>query len=334
MLRRSAGPALVGSGVFLLALAVLLPTVVYPRIAVLPADPRTARTAKGSGFTVLVPRSPEEGGFRVHRDAGVTSQLWVTADPGGSPGENDVNWRVATSVSVDGAGLLSATVEGVSLDRRTARTTNCCRDYVITDYDDVAGEPVRHEGYAFTFPFDVQKQDYPIWDVNIRGTEPARYAGEETRLGVDVYRFEQTVPEQKIGTQELPADVMGLPPGPSVVADSMYTTRRTYWVEPNSGAIVDYRETLDRRFVYADRVVPIVQGTLSSVHGPGADEPLEAARSAAASLPMMRRTLPLVLAPLGLACLVAGAALAARRHRRHPAATRDVEERALTGAGA
>jgi hypothetical protein len=36
MLRRATGPALVGTGVFLVVLAVLLPAVVYPRLAVLP----------------------------------------------------------------------------------------------------------------------------------------------------------------------------------------------------------------------------------------------------------------------------------------------------------
>jgi hypothetical protein len=39
---------------------------------------------------------------------------------------------VATSTSVDGKGLLQATVEIVSLNRRTAEAVNCCGDATIT----------------------------------------------------------------------------------------------------------------------------------------------------------------------------------------------------------
>src|SRR4051794_2571743 len=124
MLRRTAGPALVGAGIFLVVLAVLLPTVVYARLAVLPLDPRSAQTAHGTGFTVFLPRSVADGGLRLYRDVGVTSKVWVTEDRSSGPRPRDspnVNWRVATTTSVDDVGLLQVTVEGISLDRRTAR---------------------------------------------------------------------------------------------------------------------------------------------------------------------------------------------------------------------
>src|SRR5690348_4032709 len=76
MLRRIAGPVLVGAGIFLVVLAALLPTVVYPRIAVLPADPRTLQIAHGSGFTVFLPRSVADGGLKLYRDVDVTSKVW------------------------------------------------------------------------------------------------------------------------------------------------------------------------------------------------------------------------------------------------------------------
>src|SRR4051794_3121990 len=200
MLRRAAGPALVGSGIFMIVLAVLLPTVVYPRLAVLPFDPRSAQVAHGTGFTVFLPRSVEDGGLRLYRNVGVTSKVWVTEDRsnGARPKDSpNVNWRVATTTSVDEVGLLQVTVEGISLDRRTAVATNCCRDYLITENDDTVGEPLEHRGYVFMFPFGVQKKDYPLWDANIKGTADARYVGEEKRRGLNVYRFQQTVKDQK-----------------------------------------------------------------------------------------------------------------------------------------
>ena len=319
MLRRLAGPALVGEGVFLIVLAVLLPTVVSPRLAVLPHDPRSAQTAHGTGFTVFVPRSTAEGGLRLYENVGVTSKVWVTEDrsQGARPPDSpNVNWLVATSTSVDGVGLLQVVVEGVSLDRRTALATNCCRDYVITEAGDTVGEPVRHRGYVFQFPFGVEKRSYPLWDSNVRSTVDARYAGEGRRHGLTAYRFVQEVPDRKTGTQVLPGEMFGLP-DPVVVADARYRTTRTFWVEPNSGAIVDYTESMDRRFVYQGRVLPVIQGTLSLQPGPGADEMLKLIRTAAIGLPLVKRTLPLIFTPLGLLLALAGAVLT---WRRRPAA--------------
>jgi hypothetical protein len=314
-MRRIAGPALVGTGIFLVVLAVLLPTVVYPRLAVLPLDPKAAQTAHGTGFTVFVPRSEEEGGLKLYRDVGVTSKVWVTEDrgdgtrPAGSP---DANWRVATTTSVDGVGLLEVVVEGVSVDRRTALSTNCCRDYVITQPDDTVGKPVRHSGYVVQFPFDVRKRSYPIWDSTIEDTVDAQYLGTDERRGLTVYRFVQRVPEQKVGTQELPGSVLGLPDA-SVVADSMYRTTRTYWVEPASGAVVDYTESMDRRFVYQGHVLPAIQGTLALQHD-ASDATFDLVRTAAIGLPLVKRTLPMIFAPLGLLLVLAGSYLTWRRH--------------------
>jgi len=322
MLRRLAGPALVGEGVFLIVLAVLLPTVVYQRLAVLPLDPRAAQTAHGEGFTVFVPRSTADGGLRLYRNVGVTSKVWVTEErsQGARPADSpNVNWRVATSTSVDGVGLLQVVVEGVSLDRHTALATNCCRDYVITEAGDTVGEPVHHRGYVFQFPFGVEKRSYPLWDSTIEDTVDARYVGTDRRYGMSVYRFVQRVEDRKTGTQELPGEVFRLP-DPVVVADARYRTTRTYWVEPNSGAVVDYTESMDRRFVYRGHVLPVIQGTLALEPGPGADDMLRLIRTAAIGLPLVKRTLPLVFAPLGLAMLLAGAYLIRRRVRPASAA--------------
>jgi hypothetical protein len=308
----------VGTGIFLVVLAVLLPTVVYPRLAVLPFDPRASQTVHGTDFTVFMPRSAADGGLKLYRGVDVTSRVWVTEETGSGPRPADspnVNWRVATTTSVDGVGLLQVMVEGVSLDRRTARATNCCRDYVITQAGDTVGRPVTHSGYVFMFPFDVQKQAYPLWDVGVEGTVDAYFAGEERRRGLRVYRFVQTVSDRKIGTQELPGRVFRLS-DPSVVADARYATRRTFWVEPNSGAVVDFQQTMDRRFTYQGRVLPVFQGTLKLRHGGGDDATLDLVRQAAFGLPLVKRTLPWTLGPLGADLLVGGIVLIVRRSRR------------------
>jgi hypothetical protein len=113
----------------------------------------------------------------------------------------------------------------------------------------------------------------------------------------------------------------------------MYTTRRIYWVEPNSGSVVDYSETMDRRFVYQGHVLPIIQGTATMDDSPGRREDHRHRADGGAALPLVHRTLPLVFVPLGLVCLVAGSVLVVRRNRRRDADDVELPERTLTGAG-
>lgn len=334
MLRRIRPIITIGSGAYWIVMAFLLPLVVYPRLAVLPLDPQAKQMLHGTGFNVLVPRSADQGGLKVYRGVGITGIVFVSADPsqGTRPADSpNADWRIATTMRVDGVGLLSTTVEGVSLDRRTALASNCCADYLITDANDSVGVPMPHQGYAAAFPFNVQKQNYQYWDSSIKNTATATFTGEEKRRGLNTYRFDLYVDEQKLGTQALPGQLFGLNT-PSVVADSMYHTHRTYWVEPATGAIVDYREAMDRRFVYGGKTVPAIQGTLTMVPDNN-DRNFRLTKLGAFGLPLLRHTLPLVFGLLGIGLIAFGLSRL-RRDRATQAEAGEAEARHLVrGAG-
>ena len=213
MLRRILGPGLIGTGIFLLVMAYMLPFAVYPKLAILPTDPQAAQVAHGTGFNVFLPRQVKDGGVKIYRNVAVTSKVFVSEDTtgGAKPADSpNAHWRVATRTYVDGKGLLQTTVEGVSLDRRTSLSNNCCGDYMLTEKGDTVGKPLVHEGYVFMFPFGTEKKDYPVWDGVVEKTFPARYQATEKRRGFTTYRFVQDVPNMKNGTEELPGGLFGL----------------------------------------------------------------------------------------------------------------------------
>jgi hypothetical protein len=318
MIRRWYPIILIASGIFWVTMAILLPVVVYPKVAVLPADPQAKQVVHGTGFNVFLPRSYTEGGVQQLKDVAVTSNVYVSEDrtqgerPADSP---NAVWLVATSTEVDGHGLLQTTVERVSLDRHTSLPTNCCGDAMMTEQGDTIGEPLTHRGYVFQFPFNVQKHDYPIWDGAIKDTRAAQYIDTEHKRGLKVYRFEQYVENIKTGTQDLPGSVFG-DKAATVTADYMYRTHRTYWVEPNSGGIVDYREAMDRRFSYRGKEIPVIQGTLDLVPPSPGNATAKLIRFAAFGLPLLRHTVPVVFGPIGVLSIILGIFLHRRRLRQ------------------
>jgi hypothetical protein len=285
-------------GCFALALAALLPGYVYPRLAVLPADPQQAQVQYATGATILVPDADSAAGARVVEDADVTVTTFVAGAPVARP-EESVVWDLSTEVEVAGRGPVDARVERVSLDAHTAEPTNCCGDRLATDFGDPSGRSLVHHGLV-AWPFGVQARDYPVWDVQLGRSRTAAFQGEETRDGVRTYRFQAATPFEDIGTRDLPGRLFRLQ-APSVEAVEQYSSTRTYWVEPATGAVVDLREVLHQRFSYGGRQVTAFAATLESA---SLDAGLMGdVRTGARLLPWIHRRAPAGLAAAGLALL-------------------------------
>lgn len=128
-MRKIVGLVFVGLGVALIALAVALPSYVYPRLAKAPADPDQYVVAQGSGITVLMAQSEADGGIRRldNQNVTVTRRVRGEVRPTGVRAENgNAFYRLAfrTEVANQPNGLLTAYVEGGSFDEKTAwRTT-------------------------------------------------------------------------------------------------------------------------------------------------------------------------------------------------------------------
>lgn len=267
-MRKIIGLVFVGLGVALMALAVALPSYVYPRIAKVPEDPNQYVVAEGRGITVLLAQSAEEGGIRVLTNQNVTVTRRVRgevrSDAPRAEGDNAF-YRLAfrTEVANQPNGLLTAYVEGGSFDGVSGLSNNCCGDYLSTDPTKPAGDPIRHEGIQFKFPFNTQKQDYPFWDVNVKKAMTARFDGVEDLKGLRTYRFVQPITDLVLTQQEVPGSLLGLPEQASVLADRVYATTRTLWVEPYTGAIIKGSENVNQRLVYNGKQTPVIQGTIT-----------------------------------------------------------------------
>ncbi|GAA0248038.1 DUF3068 domain-containing protein [Cryptosporangium japonicum] len=312
--RRLLRLALIGAGIFLLVVGILLPLYVYPRVAVLPADPQTEQVLKGTNATVLWPDPDAPAGATVLTGVNVTVRNFVSEATGVDNDGDDNVWDIATRIEVDGRGMLQARVERLSIDPRTAEATNCCGDRLVTDEAEPDGKELRHEGY-YTFPFDTQKTSYQIWDTSLERANTAEYIGESRKDGLDVYMFRRTAPLQKVGTMELPGGLFDST-APNVDADAMYANTRTYWIEPNSGDVIGIREEITQQYIANGKTVTAFEAKMDSVRN--ADDRLEQARQAQSLLPWLRGRASIVLVLLGLVLFVAAVLVArpARLRRR------------------
>ncbi|HST84752.1 MAG TPA: DUF3068 domain-containing protein [Kineosporiaceae bacterium] len=328
-MRKIVGLVLVGLGVALLGLAIALPSYVYPRIAKAPANPDQLIEAQGSGITVLLAQDENDGGIRVLENQDVTVTRKVTGEirPDATKADGDnAFYRLAfqTQVAQQRNGLLSAYVEGGSFSGKTGLANNCCGDYLATTPTDPQGEPIRHEGLLFKFPFETEKKNYPFWDVNVKKSATAKYDGTETIKGLETYRFVQPITDVVIAQVEVPGSLMQLPDQAAVKADRVYSTVRTLWVEPRSGAIIKGSETVNQRLVYNGKQAPLIQGTITYTDKT-VQTNVDKYAEAASGLRFVKQIGPIGGWVLGLILLLVGLALVLLSSRK-PATWKDEED--------
>ncbi|WP_329296645.1 DUF3068 domain-containing protein [Streptomyces pseudovenezuelae] len=221
--------ALLGVGVFLLALAPLLTWYVVPHVKLTPidVDVTSVMTGRGSYFDA-------DATTTVHgRTITVTRRVLGDVHAGTA---DDAVWDVSTTIDTpktlplkDPRRSLQWTVERWVSDRRTNLPVHCC------------GETPAFDADAFLkFPFDVRKQTYRWWDSTLGASVPLRYAGTEKVLGHKGYRFTGSVQPIRTDTRQVPGVLVGLPRQGQVFAEQWYANPRiALVVDPRSGEIID-----------------------------------------------------------------------------------------------
>lgn len=86
-------------------------------------------------------------------------------------------------------------------------------------------------GLVNKFPFGMSKHSYKLWDDVVHNSNEAVYQGEEKLQGVTVYRFNVKVSQKNVEFSTPLGNVAG-----------DYTSDRTLWVDPVTGAIQNYTE--------------------------------------------------------------------------------------------
>jgi hypothetical protein len=227
---------LIALGAFLIVLAPMVRWYAYPRLAVAPAAEKTVTTLVGPDATI----------FDIQTLKDITTDLTTTVRTIGDTraadeaGNGTVVYVNSTSTRSSDGVMRSRDVERIAFNQRTGEAVNCCGEFV-SDTEGVQ-TPIKHKGLVAIFPIPTEKKTYQFWDATLKTATPIKYTGKGTVEGVDVYIFENTTEPTKVGTQEIPLNLLGLDGTDNVTADEMYSVVRKLWVEPNTGVILKRSE--------------------------------------------------------------------------------------------
>ena len=266
---RRVGGVLLGLGIALFVLGVLAKPVLYDRLATVPLDQKSVSISEGAHMSALRAYKADDGLAHYDQLTDVTlrSTRHVVGIPGAVPEaqrSTSAFWQTGVLSEAVGVAHLTYSQEGVSFDRRTAESNNCCGDFRSAgDLDDpVKTLDVTHEGLFFKFPFGVEKKTYTWWDGDLSAAADMKFIREEELFGTGTYVFEQVTPQTEVDTRDVPAAIFGGGAG-NTDAKVMYGNIRTLWVEPNTGTIIKGQEVLDKSLVSQLGTVATTKGTIA-----------------------------------------------------------------------
>ncbi|NHE64754.1 DUF3068 domain-containing protein [Rhodococcus sp. D-46] len=313
---------LVGLGAFLLAIAILIPTYTVGKLEKTPLDLEVTTVATGTG-SVLNSAALLAGKAQVDTNVPIVAQRYVTTQ---DPSDADIitveaGQTVRRTDKQGDTGLLTATLDRVTLDRVSSMPTNDPVGTVQTSSDQPA-EKVSRDGLQYKFPFNTEQKSYPYFDLNARATKDIDFVEETEINGLKVYHFQQTIdpvdlskvvnsPTNKLS---LPADTWGVPGGATpITMTRWYTNVRDLWVEPKTGVVVKGQEQLHQ---YYGRNKDSVDVEVLKVTLPFDEATIEyqvqQARDGMDKLSLFGRTVPIVAGVLGVIALIAGIFLGIR----------------------
>jgi hypothetical protein len=306
-MRRIGGFIAIGLGIFLLALAPLAKWYIAPRVQVAPLgctdtsaickDRVNLSPSSGTATTLFDPST-----LTSLSNVPLTAMERVRADIAASKGaDHRTVYDESQTVSRGDGSLVVADTMRIPFNGTTSQMISCCGGNVdgtaIADYSGI--NPLK-------FGFDVQKKNYLYFDRTINKATPMVFTDVETIAGVETYKFVQTIAPTRIGTLEVPGNLVGSVAA-SVDAPEYYANIRTVWVEPTTGVIVkgseQQKQTL--RDVDGNDKLSLIEATLTFTDA-NVKASADASSSAASQLKLIKNTIPIVGLVLGLVLLVLG----------------------------
>jgi hypothetical protein len=341
-LRRVFGLILLGLGVFAVAIAVLLPVYVYPKVAKVPLDQSSVSVLEGVANRVLVVTDKGSGpSTEIRQDAQLTATAKVQANFDRAemkPGTDVAVWLLAVQVVANSdKTVVSASKRQVCFDRRTAagsEVANPGQTDAKCQYDStfvtVADEQVKVDpgkkpaekddlgpqpGLQFKFPFGTEKKEYDVYQDSVRKAVPARFVGEDEVNGVPVYKFEQQVGDTQIARRTVPGSLVG-EPDDSLQMLLYYSGTATMWVEPVTGVIIKQSQyqRQDLRKTASGSGTIVFDGSLA-YDAATVQSLVDQVNTNKSKLDLLTSTGPLVLGIGGGVMILAGAFLLVRGRR-------------------
>lgn len=306
---RKTSLALIAIGAFLIVLAPMVRWYAYPRVAVAPANQRSVTTLVGPDATIFDIQTLKE----ITTD--LTTRVRTIGDastPDKCPG--DVTYVNSTQTfSADGV-MRSSDVERMTFDKRTSLADPSCGDDFVSTAEGVE-EPIKHEGLVAKFPIPTGKKTYRFWDSSLKAATPIKYTGTGSVEGVDVYIFENSTEPTKVGTQEVPLNLLGLDGTENVDADEMYSVTRKLWVEPNTGVILKRSEKVLNTLDYQGQPRLTLTNVDTQYDATTVKDNADKYGSQGRLLHLVRTTVPLVSLLVGIFLLFLGLTLGRRPSR-------------------
>lgn len=317
-MRGKLGPILSGIGGFLLIMGVLLNVYAYPRLATAPADQNSTSVLTGPNATVF-DQNPANL-VEIQTTLTTTALTVGDVDAAEKAGDNIRVWVNSTSTKSEDGVVRARSVERVAFDGFTGEAVDCCNAF--SEMTQGQPEEVKFEGQVFKFPFQTEKKTYKWWDGTLKRAIDAEFEREEELEGVNTYVFVQTIEPEVWTQQEVPASIVGEPGKGNVMADRTYGNIRTFWVEPETGVVLNRTEQQSAYF----QIDGENRTTLTSVETAFSEETMkknvEDYSAKATQLKLIRSTLPLVLGIGGLVLLLVGFLIHRRSNREVSTARR------------
>jgi hypothetical protein len=321
-MKRVVGLILLALGVMMLVLAPLLKFYVLPSAAKTPVDQYTESTSNVVFEQLLVPSKLAAGDPDPYeRGVEATQYVYVRGDvPASEQPEAqsqdlavfDYFQRVNNNSTGD---LITAGSARYAFDRVSSELVDCCGASVDDEPVNMAGSilPVK-------FPFNVQQQDYQVFNTDLLGPATFSFQGEEEKFGQNTYVFKSEVPPTTVDDLEVPTSAI---PGEdedaegSTVLDEVYSADSTYWINPVTGQIVAGESVVNTTFDL-DGEQKLVKAIYTGTNGTqeGADD----IAALAGTITLIGTTLPLVLLVLGIVLLVIGLLLLRGGNKQETAA--------------
>jgi len=234
-MRRVVWSVLTGLGVFFIVLALMLRFFLPGQAVKAPLNEYTKSTLEGTNLSYFSPA-------RLQELTGVTMQATNTV-------EGDVAAAKAAGASHIAVWRSFAAAEDITnhlpyqyssmvlaFDRSNGQLVNCCGNFIDANHH------LHVSGQGYLWPFNAQQHSYQVFDTTLLKPVQFNFAGTDVTDGVSTYRYVVHIPSQQIGTQTLPASLIGLP-GTEITLPEFYSADKTYWVDPVTGAPLQVTET-------------------------------------------------------------------------------------------
>ena len=302
-MRRRVGLVLAGLGTCLIVFAVLMPTWVSSKVLKFPLNEYATATLTASNASYFSPAKLTEL-------TGVNMEATYTIKGNAAAGSSSTAvWNQFIYVYDQTNKLPFQTMtRTMAFDRRTAQLINCCGANVNGD------SSVKQSGIVgYVFPIGTQQQTYDVFDTNLNKPMPFDYSGTDTVNGIQAYRFVEVVAPTQNGTQVVPGSLVNMTQA-SVVLPQYYEMRLTYWIDPDTGALLNATEHETLTLHNSQGVPALLLFDANLVMTPASVNGLVALdNSQRSKMTLVTTILPLVTGIVGAILLIVGILLSRRR---------------------